>query len=414
MSACIWYISKYISLPSSGRWGTRGFLLMREMVRQGHKTLMISSDANHLTTARRLEGSYLVETVDGVDVCWVRTYKFKGAKSIGRILSWLDFEWRVWRLPKQQFPRPDAVIVSSLSLLTILNGLWLRRRYRCRLIFEVRDIWPLTIMEEGGFSPRNPFVLLLGMIERLAYRRSDAIVGTMSNLKQHVEEQVDIRRPVYTIPFGVDQVSLEQAAPLPAGWLEAHLPTGKFIVCHAGTIGITNALDILFECAREMKDDPDIHFLIVGEGDLKPRYEAECADLPNVTFTGHVPKQMVQSILAEVDLLYFSVHVSRVWQYGMSLNKVIDYMMSAKPILGSYTGYRTMVEDAGAGSIVPAGDLPALKAEIVRYKDMPEEERAAIGSRGKEWLFQHRRYESLAADYLALALPERNLEEPPR
>ncbi len=111
---------------------------MREMVRQGHKTLMISSDANHLTTARQLEGSYLVETVGGVDVCWVRTYKFKGAKSIGRILSWLDFEWRVWRLPKQQFTRPDAVIVSSLSLLTIFNGLWLRRRYGCRLIFEVR------------------------------------------------------------------------------------------------------------------------------------------------------------------------------------------------------------------------------------------------------------------------------------
>lgn len=410
MSASIWYISKYISLPASGRWGTRGFLLMREMARLGHKCLMISSDANHLTTAPEFEGSHLVETVDGVDVCWVRTYKFKGAKSFGRILSWLDFEWRVWRLPKERFPAPDVVIVSSLSLLTILNGLLLKRQCGCRLVFEVRDIWPLTIVEEGGFSRWNPFVIALGVVERLAYRRSDAVVGTMPNLKEHVDALMPRHAPVHTIPFGLDEDSLAQPTPLPAGWVEEHVPKGKFGVCHAGTIGITNALDILFECARELKNDADIHFLIVGEGDLKARYEAECADLPNVTFTGQVPKQMVQSVLAHVDLLYFSVHVSKVWRYGMSLNKVIDYMISAKPILGSYTGYRTMLEDAEAGSIVPAGDLPALKAEILRYKTMAPEERAAIGARGRDWLLRNRRYECLAKDYLAIALPPAKAE----
>ena len=406
MSASVWYISKYISLPSSGRWGTRGFMLMREMVRQGNDCLIITSDANHLTTAPEIEGSHLIETVDGVDVCWVRTRKFSGAKSWGRIVSWLDFEWRVWRMPKRNLRAPDVVIASSLSLLTILNGLWLKWRYRCRLVFEVRDIWPLTIVEEGGFSPRNPFVMGLGIIERLAYRRADAIVGTMPNLAQHVDEQVRRHGPVHTLPFGIDAEALGEPEPLPADWVERNVPRDKFVICHAGTIGITNALDILFACAREMRDVPDVHFLIVGEGDLRPKYEAECADLPNVTFTGPVRKQMVPSVLAHVDLVYFSVHVSRVWCYGMSLNKVIDYMMSGTPILGSYTGYPTMVEEAGAGSTVPAGDLPALKAEILRYRDMPTEERKSIGARGRNWLIRNRQYSALAQEYLALALPD--------
>lgn len=405
MNACLWYVSKYVALPSAGRGGTRGFMLMREIVRRGHRCVMITSDSNHLTNVPEFSASHMVETVDGVDVCWVRTRKFKGAQSIGRILSWLDFEWRLWRLRKDRFPRPDTVIVSSLSLLTIFNGLWLKRCYGCRLIFEVRDIWPLTIVEEGGFSPRNPLVVALGLVERIAYRRADAIVGTMPNLTEHVDEQLRKHAPVHTIPFGIDPEMIEQAAPVSDEWVEQHVPKGKFIVCHAGTVGTTNALDTLFECARSMGDHSDVHFLIVGEGDLRAHYEAMCADLPNVTFTGAVPKTMVQSVIAHCDLLYFSVLKSKVWRYGLSLNKVIDYMLAAKPTVGSYTGYPTMIQEAGSGEVVPAGDAAALRAQILRFVAMSPTERAEIGARGRQWLLNNRPYAKLAGDYLRIALP---------
>lgn len=408
MSASIWYVSKYASLPAAGRGGTRAFLLMRELVRMGHRAIILTSDSNHLTDTPMLTGQQLKETVDGVDVYWIRTRKFTGAKSVGRVLSWLDFEWRLWRLPKDDLARPDVVIVSSLSLLTIFNGLWLRRNYGCRLVFEVRDIWPLTIIEEGGFNPRNPLVLGLRWIERMAYRRADLIVGTMPNLKQHVAESVgDRHAPVACIPFGVDADMVEKARPLPAGWVHEHIPTGKFIVCHAGTIGVTNALDVLFECARSMQDHPEVHFLILGEGYMRPQYEAACADLTNVTFTGSVPKDMVQAVLAHCDVPYFSVHPSKVWKYGLSLNKVIDYMLAGKPILASYTGYPTMVDEAGSGTSVPAGDAAALKTEILRLAATSAEDRKALGDRGRDWLLRNRAYRTLAQNYLDVALPDR-------
>ena len=55
---------------------------------------------------------------------------------------------------------------------------------------------------------------------------------------------------------------------------------------------------------------------------------------------------------------------------------------------------------------MPAGDLPALKAEILRYRDMPTEERKSIGARGRNWLIRNRQYSALAQEYLALALPD--------
>jgi glycosyltransferase involved in cell wall biosynthesis len=411
VNACVWYVSKYAALPAAGRGGTRAFLIMRELARAGHRAVMLISDSNHLTEVPRLTGPHLLETVEGVDVHWIRTRKFTGAKSIGRVLSWLDFELRLFLFPKQDLPRPDVVIVSSLSLLTILNGLWLKFRHRCRLVFEVRDIWPLTIVEEGGFSPRNPLVMGLAAVERLAYRTADVIVGTMPNLEAHVSEVSARHAPVHCVPFGVDVDMIEKARPLPPNWVQEHIPAGKFVVCHAGTIGITNALDTLFDCARAMRNRSDVHFLILGEGGLKHHYEALTADLPNVSFAGAVAKDQVGAALEACDLLYFSVHVSKVWNYGLSLNKVIDYMLAGKPIVASYSGYPTMVEEAGAGTALPAGDPVALAAEIVRYADMEPEARHSIGQAGRNWLWRNRQYKDVAARYLDIAMHSRNPEK---
>lgn len=407
MSTTIWCLNKYAALPSARKGSARTFLLLREMVRQGHRCVLITSDSNHLTDSPEFAGPRLRRTVDGVDVHWLRTFKYRGAKSRGRVLSWLDFEWQVWRMPKRELPRPDVVIASSLSLLSILNGLWLKWKYGCRLVFEVRDIWPLTIVEEGGYSPRNPLVQGLAALERLAYRRADAIVGTMPNLGAHVDRVVRTHGPVHCIPLGLDEEMLAEPAPLPADWVDRHVPAGKFIVCHGGTIGITNALEPLLACARSLRDRPDIHFLMVGEGDLRARYEAECADLQNITFTGPVPKNQVQSVLRLCDVLYFSTHPSRVWAYGLSLNKVMDYLLAGKPVTASYSGYPTMIDEAGAGTSVPSGDVLALRDEIVRLADLPPEALADMGRRGRDWLLRNRQYSDLASAYLDILTPAR-------
>ena len=399
---CIWYVSKYVALPAKTGVGGRGYLIMRELVRMGHRCVIVTSDSNHLTEVPVLDTPYLLQEIDGLQLWWVRTVKFRVAKSMRRILSWLHFEWRLWRMPKHQLPVPDAIIVSSLSLLTVLNGLLLRWRYGCRLVLEIRDIWPLTIIEEGGFSRRNPLVFALGLIEKIGYRYADAIVGTMPNLGEHVATVLGYSKPTYCIPMGVDDVMLAEPEALPPTYSQIYLPKDKFIVAHAGTIGITNALDTMLDCAELLRDNTSVHFVVVGDGDLKARYQARYTHLPNLTFAPRVSKRQVQAVLSLCDLLYFSVHLSTVWRYGQSLNKVIDYMLAGKPVLASYTGHPSMINEAGCGTYVPAGDVFGLRSEILRYVSMTHAEREAMGRRGREWILAHRRYETLAQDYLKI------------
>jgi glycosyltransferase involved in cell wall biosynthesis len=111
---------------------------------------------------------------------------------------------------------------------------------------------------------------------------------------------------------------------------------------------------------------------------------------------------MVQAVLAQGDLLYFSVHDSKVWDYGQSLNKVIDYMLAAKPVVASYNGYPSMINESGCGVFVPANDVGALATAVLDMKSRSEEERSLMGSLGREWLLQNRNYSKLASDYLSI------------
>jgi glycosyltransferase involved in cell wall biosynthesis len=398
MKKSIWYISKYAS-PLQYGFGTRHFYLAGELNKLGYDTTIISSDSNHLVQIPKFKNIYTHEVIDGVDTWWIQTIRYKGSSSIRRILSWIDFEIKLWLMPKNKLPKPDVIIVSSLSLLTVINGFWLKVKYGCKFIFEVRDIWPLTIVEEGGFSKWNPFVMMLARAEKLGYRHADVIVGTMPNLSEHVENVMGRPMNCECIPFGYDPCLYAQPQALTAEYLARHIPRGKFIIGYAGSIGITNALQPLLDCAIAMKDDERIHFLLLGDGDLLDDYKSKVKGMSNISFAPKVGKAQVQAVLAHCHVLYFSVMDSKVWRYGLSLNKLIDYMMAAKPIIASYNGYPSMVNEAQCGKFIPANDVAALRRAVTEYAQMTPDQLREIGQRGKTWIVNHRPYNKIAQAY---------------
>ncbi|WP_263079609.1 glycosyltransferase family 4 protein [Endozoicomonas sp. Mp262] len=395
----VWYISKYFEQKNKGSNGGRGWCLLYELVKRGYNATVITSDSNVLAETPVLDNSFKIDDVDGVQVVWLRTLKYTIAKSLLRVLSWFHFEWQLFKLDKKILNPPDVVVVSSISLLTILNGFLIKRKFKCSLVFEIRDIWPLTLVEEGGFSRRNPLIILLALVEKLGYKHADVIIGTMPNLLEHVNNILGYEKPVYCIPMGVDVNNYRSIISLEKGYKDTYLSSDKVKIVYAGTIGITNALDVFFEAAKHLEGNKDIEFIIVGDGPLRERYIKLYGNLNNLVFAPKVNKNSVQSVLNECDIVCFSAYPSKVWNYGQSLNKLIDYMSSGKPIIASYTGFKSMINESGCGSFVPAGDVLALVSEIKYYAALSGEERSAIGQKGKEWLFENRSYEKLACEF---------------
>ncbi len=401
MKKTIWYVSKYFESPTESSPGGRPFLVWKELAKDGFNAVVITSDSNHLMYTPRVEGKVLEQNLEGVRVFWLNTLKIKTAKSFKRILSWLHFEYRLFFMNKKNLPAPDLIVVSSLSLLTILNGLYLRRKYKCKLAFEIRDIWPLTLTEEGGYSKNNIFVKVLAYVEKLGYKHADYIIGTMPNLGEHVANILGYEKEAYCLPMGVpDQVIDISTDLVDQSYFDKYFPEGKFFVVYAGTVGITNALDIFFECAQKMSGNDNIHFVLLGDGGLKSSYMARYGSLKNLTFAERVEKYQVQSVLSRADVLYLSTFPSEIWKYGQSLNKMIDYMLAGKPVIASYSGYPSMLNEADSGFFVPAGDLNALVEKIEALYALPKEERIEIGKRGRRWLLENRTYQKIKDDFV--------------
>lgn len=398
--AVVWYVSKYVAPPANSTVGSRGFFLMKEMGALGHQIQIVTSDSNHLATPPKLSSRILDQKIEGVSVRWIKTRKYRRSSSFQRILSWLDFEWRLLAFGSNGLSRPDTVIISSLSLLTVISGLYLKLRFRCLLVFEVRDIWPLTLVEEGHYSRFNPIVWVLAGIEWLGYRFSDQIVGTMPNLEEHVLNVLGFSKNVHCIPIGVvDRESHRNAPDFSVISICPAISSGRFIVGYVGSIGISNALDTLFEAAWMLQNNDRIHFLVVGDGDQRADFVRKFSGLPNVTIAEPVPKHAVAEILKRCDVLYFATHRSRVWDYGQSLNKLVEYMQAGKPILGSYSGYPSMVNESCCGFFIPAADVKQLISRLIELSSLADETLAAMGQNGAEWVALHRNYNTLARSY---------------
>lgn len=399
----IWYICKYAS-PQKYFFGTRHFYLASEWVKNGHEVTIFTSNSNHLTDKLPIfKGKSIMEDIDGVQTIWLNGKKTENSSGLSRVLSWFHFEWQVLTISKKKIKKPDVVIASSLSLLSVISGYIFAKRYRAKFIFEVRDVWPLSAIELGGYSRFNPFIVFLSLLEKFGYKKAKAIIATIPNLTEHVREVTGSSNKTYCIPQGLSLEFYRRQEELDDAYIEKYIPKSRFIVAYAGTINANNPLETLIKSAELLKERPDIHFLIVGNGDKKEMLRYTAKSLPNVSFPPAVDKRQVNHLLQHVDVCYDSFS-STLAKYGLSRNKWIDYMYAGKPIICSYSGFRSMLNEANSGSFVEYGNADRLAHEIEKYASLEKSKLHQLGENGKRFLIENRTFSKLANDYEQILL----------
>lgn len=391
-------ISKYANPPQYGPGG-RLFYLAKEFIKLGNKTALITSDSNHFAHFPNSKRRYNKQLIEGVPVYWIKTRKYKKTASASRVLSWIDFELGLFFMKVKDIMKPDVIIVSSLSIFTVIYGLFLKKRFNSFLVFEVRDIWPLTMTEEGGFRRWHPLVVLIGLIEKIGYKYSDLIVGTMPRLDIHIKETIGYNKPFHCSPIGFNLEDFRDSVKKKDNQFDIFFPEDKITVGYAGSFGITNDLGPFIEAIKMLRDEKKLYFLLIGQGDLKSSYESALANCDNVKFLPRTDKQNIRYFLDKCDILFFSTQPSKLWHYGQSLNKIVDYMLAGKPILAAYDGYPSMINEAGCGKFVH-NNPDSIKKGLVEMANMQRTDLIEMGSKGKDWIYLNRPYSVLAKAYL--------------
>jgi len=385
----------------------RPYYLGREWVKLGHEVTVLAATHSHLRTSTPpIRGEFTPEEIDGIHYVWVKTPPYQG-NGVRRLLNMLTFVGRLSRrcaaLADQY--RPDLVVASSTYPLDIFPAHRIARKSGARLVYEVHDLWPLTLIELGRMSKWNPLVVLLQWAENFAYRKSDYVVSLLPNTLEHMRAHGMAEEKLRYIPNGIVTADWSAALePMPrehAETLAALKQGGNFLVAYAGAHGVANALDS-FVTAGSMLRHERVAFLLVGQGPEKARLQRRARDLAasNVHFLPSVPKAAVPSLLAAMDVLYIGLADRPIYRFGVSPNKLMDYMMAAKPVIHAINAGTNLVEAAGCGLSIPPEQPQAIAAAVGKLMQMPPEDRAAMGQRGARYVMEHHDFTVLARRFL--------------
>ena len=410
----VWLVNHY-AIPPGQSGGTRHFILARELVERGHRVTIVASSFDHTT---RLEmhlrdGAPLkLEVVDGVRFLWLKTPPYKG-NSVHRLWNTLVFARKVLGLRAADLGGPpDVVLGSSPHLFAAAAAERLARRHRVPFVLEVRDLWPQSLVDLGSFSQGHPFVRLLEGIERRLYRRAHRIITLLPGAAEHIAQKGGDPERIVWIPNGVDIRLLP--APTPP------TPSDIFTYLYAGAHGLANHLDYVLEAARlveEQHPEFPLRFRFVGDGPEKAGLikRAQELMLKNVTFESPVPKAQIFELMVTADAFTIVVQNSPLYRWGISPNKLYDYLAMARPIVLAAPNlvFNNPVEEAGAGLTAPSDDVRAFARAIVDLARLSPEERWQMGLRGRDYVERHHNVARLA-DRLEHLLTEAARAAPPR
>lgn len=394
----IWIINQYASTPDTGIGG-RHFHLARELVKQGHKVYLVAASYTHiLRKYPKVEQPYQVELIEGINFVWIKMPRYDNAHSMQRIINWFSFSWKLRGLINVISDKPDAILYSSPSLIGFLGSKYIKKvNPDARLVFEVRDIWPLTLTELGKYTSYHPFVRLLQWIEDKAYHDSARVISNLKNAVEHMVSRGMEESKFSWIPNGFSMAEVIQKEALPEKTL-TQLPKDKFIVGYAGTLGISNALESFIDAADKLQDQSNIAFVLVGDGKEKEKLKSlvNKKNISNVYFIEPIPKIQIQCMLAMFDVCYIGWKNNPLYRFGIAANKIFEYFIAGKPVIHSYSGCCDPVEEANAGITISTENSQAIADAVLELYQLSQVERDAMGDNGMRYVIENNEYGMLA------------------
>lgn len=395
-------VNHYAGHPALGM-EYRPYHLGREWVQSGHNVLIVGGTYSHLRKKQPKAGS---ETIDGVAYRWLRTPRYNG-NGVVRFLSMLCFtaqlflHARAWRRFK-----PDAVIASSTYTLDNWPCHRIAKRHRAKYIYEIHDLWPLSPMELGGMSAKHPFIRIMQWGEDYAYRHADKVVSILPCVHEHVRAHGLPLEKLALVPNGVvtDDWLPENREELPEEHrtLLAKLKSGhKFLLGYAGGHGLSNALSVLVDAMVLLRGRKDVALVLIGDGTQKESLRQKVASKPcEVYFLPSVTKNNMPALLAEFDVCILSWAHCHVYRFGISPNKLFDYMMAAKPIVMAIEAGNDMVAEAGCGWRVEPENPAAIARAIEAAMACDPARLAQMGENGHRYVCARHDFRVLAADFI--------------
>lgn len=379
----IWILNHYNSTPAYGSL-TRHYNIGKCLMEAGHEVVVFSANRVHNsgkmydTHGKRYE-EYTEEVVPFV---YVNTtpYDKNGIQRYINLVSYYVNVKHAAKAYEKKHGKPDVIYASSLQPLALNAGLQLAKKYGVKCICEVRDLFPEFLVKSGSITYKSiPGRILFGW-EKHVYTKADELIFTMEGGKKYIQDKkwdkanggpIDLDK-VHNINNGVD-LSLFDGQREEYVYPDPDLDNPElFCVSFTGSVRKDYGLDMIIQVAELLKEQPSIKILIWGGGNCVDELKQEIANkgLSNIVLKGYVDKKYIPSIVSRSSLNLATLIDSYLYKYGVSQNKLFDYLAAGRPVLFSIKPGFSFIEANGAGVELEAARAQDIADAIKKFANM--------------------------------------------
>ncbi len=388
----VWIINQHAPGPGRHEY------FARELVSRGWQVTLFAASYVHnygIELRQYPPGCYyLDEHSGGVRRIWIKTPAYQG-NGPARLFNHLVFSMRI-ALVGARLESPGVVIGSTAHLPACLAAYRLARRHGVPFIFEMRDFSPRALVDIGAISRFNPLVKCMGALEKYLCRKASYIVSVLPGGGDYVRGFGVNGDKVTYIPNGVDPLWFDRCSVA----MEPHSEEARFfqrhrdcvIFTYSGAHGYANGLETVVEAAGLLQQAGarGIHILLVGSGPARDGLVRTAREkgLTNITFMPPVTKDRVPAILVRSDACIFHLRNSRAYRYGLSPNKLFEYMAASRPVIAA-ADTLPVPEFSRFGMHIPSDDPGALAAAMLDMYHLPRDSRDRLGREARKYFEAH-------------------------
>ncbi len=381
--------------------------LSRLWVSAGHEVTVLTGFPNHPTGVvphqyrQQIRRLVTREKVDGVDLVRTWLLPLPNRRAHERMLNYSSFCLSS-AMTGSFLQKPDVVIGSSPQLLVGLAAWWIAKCKGVPFIFEVRDLWPESLVAVGAGNPGSILHHTLARVAGFLYQNCDHVVVVTPAFKSYLARHwgVPLSR-ISVVENGVDTRLFSPATAEPS-LRKQFGGEGKFVVSYIGTLGMAHGLETFLEAARLLQHRaPESLFLLVGEGSEKQRLIslAHSQNLTNLRFVDQQPHERIPAYLGASDACLVMLKKAELFKTVLP-TKLLEFMSCARPVVLAVDGEaRRIMDEAGAGIFVEPQNAAVLAEAILHLAASPAlcDE---LGRNGRNYVVRHFSRRQTALRYL--------------
>lgn len=390
--------------PETGAAATRVEALTTRWVEIGHDVTVLT------TTPDYPDG----KIYDGYDNGWLRRDQHDGVevvttKSIPaspsdhlfrRALKYVWFTVFATLVGVVWLSRREVVLATSPQPFAGLAGLTIARLRRSPFVFEIRDLWPesLVAMDEVD----NPAIIrVLDRMTDFLYARADRVSVVAPGMREVVVSGGANPDDVWLHTNGIDHERFDSRTASPVA--EADLFADNFVLSYVGTVGKAQGLEVVLTVAERLEKldgYDDVRFVFIGFGSRYDDLEARAAakGLDTLVFLGRRPSADIPDYLAASDAAFVHTADRSVFETMIPM-KLYEALGAGLPVvLGAKGDAAEILDRAGAGITVEPGDADAIVDAVRALHDEPDRQRD-FAERGRRYVVDNHSWDTIASDY---------------